>query len=160
MQPAVNEHLNPKIYVDSATDKRSLNRNRQDDAFDNHNLTNIISITLNSEAVNDNQFITKAYKDRYHHENEQSRQKLSINFYDESNDLVKKNQDSNHKDKKLIKLDSVSVNSNRSSENELANKKYVDDLLGEGTIVRFNRTLDFYLEVSVGIDVYTLTKYD
>ena len=39
-------------------------------------------------------------------------------------------------------------------------KKYVDDSMGEGTIVRFDETLENYLKVSVGHDTYNLTKYD
>ena len=47
-----------------------------------------------------------------------------------------------------------------SSDDELSNKKYVDDSIGEGTILRFNQTLQNYLKVSVGNDTYNLTKYD
>ena len=38
-------------------------------------------------------------------------------------------------------------------------KKYIDDELGKITIVRFNQTLQIYLKVSVGDDIYNLTKY-
>ena len=60
-QPAVNEHLTPKVYVDNALDELSLIRNIQDKDFINHDLTIKNSITLNTQAVNDNQVITKAY---------------------------------------------------------------------------------------------------
>ena len=53
-QPAVNEHLTPKIYVNNAIDEISLVRNNQDNDFNNCILTNISSITLNSETVKDN----------------------------------------------------------------------------------------------------------
>ena len=43
-QPAVNEHLTTKTYVDIAIDQSKLNRNNQDNAFRNYNLTNINSI--------------------------------------------------------------------------------------------------------------------
>ena len=43
---------------------------------------------------------------------------------------------------------------------ELANKKYIDDELNKDTNLRFNQTLENYLKVSVGNDVYNLTKYD
>ena len=36
-QPAVNEHLTPKIYVDKAIDESSLFRNIQDNDFNNYN---------------------------------------------------------------------------------------------------------------------------
>ena len=39
-------------------------------------------------------------------------------------------------------------------------KKYVDDSVGEGTLVRFNQTLQNYLKVSVRNITYNLTKKD
>ena len=39
-------------------------------------------------------------------------------------------------------------------------QKNVDDSIGEGTILRFNQTLQNYLKVSVGYDTYNLTKND
>ena len=68
----------------------SLVRNNKDNNFGNYNLTNIKSITLNKQAENDNKVITKAYVDQFHYENDRSRRDLGINFYEESNDLVKK----------------------------------------------------------------------
>ena len=53
----------------------------------------------------------------------------------------------------------MSLNRNPNSDNELANKKYIDDSI-EGTIVRFNQTIENYLKVSLGNDTYHLTKYD
>ena len=61
--------------------------------FINNNLKNINSITLNTQAVNDNEVITKAYIDQFHQENERSRRDLGIVFYDDSSDIVKNNQD-------------------------------------------------------------------
>ena len=83
-----------------------------------------------------------------------------MDFHKESNDLVKNNQDNEPNDKKLTKLDSITVNRNPASDNEISNKKYVDASIGEGTIVRFNQTLENFLKISVGNDVYNLTKYD
>ena len=79
-------HLTPKLYVDNAVDESSLVRSNQDTNFNNYNLTNINSITLNSQAVNENQVITKVYVDQFHQENERSRRDLGIDFYDESSD--------------------------------------------------------------------------
>ena len=42
----------------------------------------------------------------------------------------------------------------------MANKKYIDDELDKNTVLRFNQTLQNYLKVSVGNDIYNLTKYD
>ena len=64
-----------------------------------------------------------------------------MGFYDESNDLVENNQDNDLKDNKLTKLDSITVNRNPTSDNEVSNKKYIDDELDKNTIVRFNPTL-------------------
>ena len=150
--PQIDSHLTPKLYVDNAIDESSLVRNYQDKDFKNNNLTNINNITLNTQAVNDNEVITKAYVDQFHQENERSRRNLGLEYYDESSDLVKNNQDNDLKDKKLNNLDSFTVNRNPTSVNELSNKKYIDDELDKNTIVRFNQTLKNYLKVSNGID--------
>ena len=158
--PQIDSHLTAKLYVDNAIDESSLVRNNRDNDFGNYNLTNINSITLNKQAENDNEVITKAYVDQFHQENERSRRDLGIDFYKESVDIVKNNQDNDLKDNKLINLDSISVNRKPSSENELASKKYIHDELNKNTVLRFNQTLQNYLKVSVGNDTYNLTKYD
>ena len=93
--PQIDSHLTAKLYVDTEIDQPSLVRNNQDNDFSNNNLTNINSTTLNKPAENDNEVITKAYVDQFHQENERSRRDLGTDFYDESNDLVKNNQDNN-----------------------------------------------------------------
>ena len=158
--PQIISQLTAKLYVDNSIDEPSLVRNNKDNDFNNNNLTNINSITLNKQAENDNEVITKAYVDQFHQENERSRRDIRLDFYNESNDLVKNNQDNDFNDNKITNLDSVQVNRNPSSGNELANKKYIDDSIVEGTLLRFNKTLQNYLKVSVGNDVYNLTKYD
>ena len=149
-----------KNYVDNSKDESSLVRNNQDNDFNNNNLTNINSITLNRQAENDNEVITKAYVDQFHQENERSRRDLGIDFYNESSDLVKNNQDNDFNDNKLINLDSITINRNPTLDNEVSNKKYVDDSIGADTMLRFNQTLQNYLKVSVGSDIYKLTKYN
>ena len=158
--PQIDSHLTAKLYVDNEIDQQSVVRNNQDNDFGNYNLTNINSITLNKQAENDNEVVTKAYVDQFHQENERSRRNVGLDFYDESNDLVKNNQDNDFNDRKLTNLDSITVNRNPSSDNELANKKYIDDELDKNTVLRFNQTLSNYLKVSVGNDTYNLTKYD
>ena len=158
--PQIDSHLTAKLYVDNAIDESSLVRNNQDNDFGNYNLTNINSITLKRQAENDNEVITKAYVDQFHQENERSRRDLGIDFYDESSDLVKNNQDIDLNDNKLTNSDSITVNRKPSSDKELANKKYIDDDLDKNTTVRFNQTLENYLKVSVGNNTYNLTKYD
>ena len=97
-QPAVNEHLAPKVYVDNAIDEPSLVRNNKDNYFGNYNLININSIILNKQAEDDNEVITKAYVDQFHQENERSRRHVGLDFHDESNDLVENNQDNDFND--------------------------------------------------------------
>ena len=159
-QPAVNEHQTPNVYVDTAIDELSLVRNKKHNDFGNYNLTNINSITLNTQALNDNQVITKAYVDQFHQKNERSRRDLGIDFYNESSDKVKNNQDNDLNDIKLTNLDSITINRNPILDNEASNKLYIDIELNKNTIVRFNQTLQNNLKVSVGNDTYNLTKYD
>ena len=85
-------------------------------------LENINTITLNKQAENDNEVIAKAYVDRFHQDNERSRRDLGIDFYDESNDLVENNQDNDLNDNKFTNLDSIQVNRNPISDNELVKK--------------------------------------
>ena len=149
-----------KNYIDNIIDELSIVRNNKDNDFNNNNLTNINSITLNTQAIDDNQVITKAYVDQFHQENEQSRRDLGIDFYNESDDIVKNNQDNDFNDNKLTNIDSIQVDRNPISDNEVSNKKYIDDSIAEGALVRFNQTLTNYLKVSVGSDTYNLTKYN
>ena len=149
-----------KNFVDNSIHEVSLVRNNKDNDFGNYNLTNINSITLNKQAENDNEVITKAYVDQFHQENERSRSNLGIDFYDESSDLVKNNQDNNFNNNKLINIESITINNNPTDDNHVSNKKYIDDSIGEGTLLRFNQTLTNYLKVSVGNDTYNLTKYN
>ena len=74
--------------------------------------------------------------------------------------MVKNNQDNDFNDNKLTNIDSITVNRNPTSDNELANKIYIDDELDKNTILRFNQTLENYLKISVGDDTDNLTKYD
>ena len=103
--PQTDSHLTAKLNVDNAIDEPSLVRNNQDNDFNNNTLTNINSITLNTQAVNDNRAITKAYVDQFHQENERSRRDLGINFYDESSDIVKNNQDNDLNDNRVTNID-------------------------------------------------------
>ena len=73
---------------------------------------------------------------------------------------VKNTQDKDFNDKKLTNIDSITVNRDPTSDNELTNKKYIDDELDKNTIFRFNPTLQNYLKISFGNDTYNLTKYD
>ena len=150
--PQIDSDLTTKLYVDIAIDETSLVRNNKDNDFGNYNLTKINSITLNKTAENDNEVITKAYVDQFHQENARSRGDLCRNFYDDSNDLVKNNQDNDFDDKKLLNIESITVNRKPSLDDEVSNKKCVVDELDKNTCLRFNQTLTNYLKVSVGND--------
>ena len=158
--PQIDGHLTAKLFVDNSIDEQSLVRNNKDNDFSNYNSTYINSITLNTQAVNDNQVITKAYVDQFHQENERSRRDVGLDFYDESGNLVKNNQDNDLNDNKLTSLDFVKVIRKPTQDNEVSSKKYVADELDKNTIVRFNQTLENYLKVSVGNDTYNLTNYN
>ena len=81
-------------------------------------------------------------------------------FYNEQSDLVKSNPDANFNDNILLILDCVTVNRNQSSDNELANKKFDDESLSGGVVLKFNQSIDNHLKVYVGNDTYILTKHD
>ena len=85
------------------------------------------------------------------HENSRNRRDLSS---------VSNDQDNEFDNTKLSNLDSVTINRNHSSDNEVSNKKFVDDSTGEVTIVRFVQTLENYLKIFVENDTYNLTKYN
>ena len=159
--PQINSHLTAKLYVNNSIDEPSLVRNNQDNDFSNNNLTNIISITLNTQAVNDNQVITKAYVDQFHQENERSRRDLGIDFYNESNDIVKNNQDNDINDNKIANINSITINNSPTDNNNVTTKKYVDDQLDKDTIVRLNdNSNDKYLKVNINNTTYNLQIYN
>ena len=159
--PQIDSHLTPKLYVDNAIDESTLVRNIKDNDFGNYNVTNINSITLNTQAVNNNQVITKAYVDQFHQENEQSRRDLGIVFYDESNDLVKNNQNNDFNDNKLTNVSSITINNNPTDNNHVSNKKYTDDQLDKDTLVRLNdNSNDRYLKVNINNSTYNLQIYN
>ena len=117
-------------------------------------------MTSNTHAVNENQVTTKAYVDQFHQENERSRRDVGLDFYEESSDVVKNNQDKVLNENKLTNLNLITINNNPADNNHLSNKKSFDDELDKNTIVRFSQTLQNYLKVTVGNDTYNLTKYN
>ena len=63
-------------------------------------------------------------------------------------------------DQKLTNLDSITINREPTSDNEVSNKKYVANELDKNTILSFNQTSENYLKVSAENDTYIFTKYD
>ena len=72
--------------------------------------------------------------------------------------MVKNHQDNEFNVKKVTNIDSITVNITPTSDNEVTNKKYVDDSIEEGTIVRPNQPLENYLTVAAGNDTYNLIR--
>ena len=127
--PQIDSHLTAKLYVDNAIDQSSLLRLDPDETLD---VDNHGSIILNSTLTEPKTIIeipTKAYIDSLHEENERNRRDLGIDFYDESNALVKNNQDNNFNDNKLTNVNSITINNNTTDDNHVSNKKYIDDEL-------------------------------
>ena len=152
--PTLDAQLTPKFYVDrfvlDHVDEGSLLRldpkgmihhGKLDSIFPNSSITSPRTII---------ELPTKSYVESLHEIN-RDRRDLSSVFND---------QDSEFDNNKLTNLDSITVNRNPNLDNELSNKRYVDDSIGEGTILRFSQTLENYLKVSVGNDTYNLTKYN
>ena len=63
--------------------------------------------------------------------------------------MVKNNQ-TNSFNNNLTNLDRITINGEASSNNEVSNKKDVDDSIREGTVVRVNQILHKFLKVSLG----------
>ena len=66
------------------------------------------------------------------HDSSRNRLDLSSVFNDQDLDIDNNN---------VTNLDSVTVNKNPRSNDELANKKYIDDELDKNTVLRFHQTL-------------------
>ena len=73
--------------------------------------------------------------------------------------MVKKIQDNDLTNNKLTNINLITFTNSPTDDSHVSNKKYIDDGLDKNTIVRFNETLENYLKVSVGDDIYNLTKY-
>ena len=149
-----------KNYVDNMLDESSLLRLDSNEALDLNNQDSILLNSTKTSPVTIIEIPTKAYIDSLHEENERSRRNLGIDFYNESSILVKNNQDNNFNNYKLTNINSITINKNPTDDNHVSNKKYIDNELDQNTIVRFNQTLQNYLKVSVGNDIYNLTKYN
>ena len=153
--------LPTKNYFDNKFNDPSIIKNTDHADFNNNYLDNVRMITVTELPEWPNELTAKIYVDNALsellsyvnevHEINRNKRDLSSVFNDQNNEF-----DNN----KLTNLDSVTVNRNPNLDNQLANKKYIDDELDKNTVLRFNQTLQDYLKVSVGNDTYNLTKYD
>ena len=159
--PKTNNELPTKNYVDNKFNDPSMSKNTDHFEFNDENLDNVGWVKVNKiPAVEEHQtpkiYVQIALSDIIQyvdglHEINRNRRDLSSVFNDQGNEFD---------NIKLNNLDSNTVIRNPSSDNEMANKKYIDDSIGEGTIVRFNQTPENYPKESVGNNTYNLTKYD
>ena len=70
----------PVSLTEAASKNYVDNIFKYDIDFNDVKLENINTITLNKQAENDNEVITKAYVDQFHQKNERSRRDLGIDF--------------------------------------------------------------------------------
>ena len=150
----VGEHLTAKYYVDndlfySVNESSLLGLNPDEKRKLDERNSIILSSTLTSPKTMI-EIPTKSYVHSLHEINRNRRELSSV--YNDQDNIFDNN--------KLTNSDSVVFNRNPNSDNELANKKHVDDSRGEGNVPIFNQTLQNYLKVSVGNDTYSLTKSD
>ena len=155
--PQIDGHLTAKLYVDNSIDEASLLRLDPNEILD---LNNQDSILLNSTLNNLKTIIelpTKAYIDGLHDANERSRRDLGIDFYDESDNLVKNNQDNNFNNNIISNIQSIEINNDPTNNKHGINKKYLDDKLDNDTIIRLNdNSNNEYLKVQINNNFYNL----
>ena len=99
------------------------------------------SFSLKTQTIHIIEVITESYLDQFHQEKERSRKDVGLEIYNQSNHLVKNNSDNVFNDYRLTHFDSVIVFRNHSSNNELVNRKFIDDELNKDSFLRFNQTL-------------------
>ena len=152
--PAVREHLTPKIYVDEtvshSVNESSLSTVNHYETLRLNKQGSIVLCYILTSPKTRIEIPTKSYVDSSHEINGKGRDFLSV-FYDPDNefDIIK-----------LTTLDSITVDVELNSDNELASKNYEEYSIGQGNLVGFNLTLENYLKVSVGNDTNNLTKYN
>ena len=103
------------MYVYKAVDESTLLRNSRNININNHFLSNISFISINSEPIDDTHVVTKTYVDSLS-ENHRSWRDSSLAIGDQ------------YKEFDIIKwtnLDRVIVERNLATDNELSNKKLI-----------------------------------
>ena len=125
----IDSGLTAKLYVDNtisdAIDEASLlgldpdEKLKQDSIIPNSTLTSPKTVK---------ELPTKSYVDSLHESSRDTRDLSSV-FNDQDNEF-----DNN----KLPNLDSIRVNRDLNLDNELSSRKYNDDSIAEGTLLRFN----------------------
>ena len=144
--PQIDYHLTAKLYVDNSINESSLLRLDPNEKLDLDNQDSIILNSTLTDTVTVTEIPTKAFIDSLHEENERSRRDLGIDFYDESGDLVKNNQNNDFNDNIILNVASIQINNNPTNEDHAVNKKYNDNEFLTKTVsskVKNNQNNDF-----------------
>ena len=131
-----------KNYVDNKFNDPGITKSTDHVDFNDKYIDNIIWIRVNERPIALNDLVPRLYFENVLsnvlgyvnslHESSRNKRDLSSMFNDQDNDFD---------NIKITNLDSITVNRDPNLDNELSNKKYIDDSIGEGTILRFNQTL-------------------
>ena len=82
----------PPTIINIPISNQHLVRNNQDNNFNNYRLTNISSVTVNHNAVEDNDLVTTwLCRNLYMRIMNDHEEMSGLAFYDENDDLVKNN---------------------------------------------------------------------
>ena len=92
--------------------------------------------------MEDNNLVTLGYIKSLHEDNERNRRDLGINFYDESDDLVKNNQTNHFNDNIILNVQSIEINDECTSDIHAANKIYVDNIITHESLITNTRNND------------------
>ena len=158
--PILVQEAASKNYVDSKFNDPSILKNTEHIDLNDRNITNVRFLQVNQWPQIDSHLTPKLYVDT---EIDQS-------------SLVRNNQDNDFNNNNLTNINSITLNNQAVNDNQVITKAYVDQFHQENersrrdvgldfydessTLVRFNQTLQNYLKVSVGNDIYNLTKYN
>ena len=158
--PILVQEAASKNYVDNKFNDPSILKNTEHIDLNDRDITNVRFLQMNQWPQIDSHLTPKLYVDTE---------------IDESS-LVRNNQDNDFNNNNLTNINSITLNNQAVNDNQVITKAYVDQFHQENersrrdvgldfydessTLVRFNQTLQNYLKVSVGNDIYNLTKYN
>ena len=129
-------YTSPRSIINIPISDQRLVRNNEDNNFNNFKLPNISSVSVNHQATEDKDLVTKAYVDSFYQENEQNRRDVGLDFFDESSDLVKNNQFNNFNNNIKLNVQSVEINDAPTSNNHSTNKKIVDNIITHESLLK------------------------
>ena len=145
---AITEAMTLKLYIDNCIDEPKIATCNQNKDFNKNNITNIISLTIKSETTDDNHNITKAFVDSL---SEKERNRLDLC-------LVMNNHITEFKNTKLTIVDSITVNRDSATDNELSNFKKVLESIKRSQLLLLSLTDREILKQTGFTDQETNTK--